>query len=324
MSRDDHNIPVNFESDDSIGAQALVWFVRLRDDEVDPTDAEAFMGWLEEDLAHAQAYAEIKRLWCDLDVVAPQLLSVGSVPPVPAERAPHRRLRRAGGAIAASVALLLGLEAPQLWVSAIADARTGIGEVRELTLADGTHVVLDADSAIDVAIDADRRRIRLLKGRAWFNVAYERRPFTVATGGGQIRDIGTAFEVARRSDGGEVAVTEGVVELTAAGGKALQLSQGMSARFDGRGHSRLIEPTPGAATWRQGRLQFVDMRLSDLLEDLSRYGAGSPVILDADLTRRRITGVVDLHDPVGACDAILTHLGARGRRFGPWLFVSIR
>lgn len=322
MGPEDHAFPGIFEAGDSAGAAAIEWFVRLRDETFGVADTEAFMGWLDEDPAHAAAYAEVEALWGELDAVPPPAAVAEQVRQP--ERPPRRKLRWAGLAFAASVALVLGLQTPRLWIAAIADARTGTGELRELTLADGTEVVLDAHSAIDVAIDAGSRRIRLLEGRAWFNVAHEARPFTVSLGDAEVRDIGTAFEVVRRGKGGEVAVTEGLVELTAAGGRALQLGAGEAARFDGEGRSRPVAAAPGAATWRQGRLQFVDMRLADLLDDLARYGAGSPALLDGELARRRVTGVVDIGDPVGARDAILARVGARGRRIGPWLFVTAR
>jgi transmembrane sensor len=320
MSNDDDRSAGPIEDDDPVSAEALIWFVRRRDAAPSRLDQLRFSRWLGRSPEHAQAYAEIESLWSDLDAVepAPVARSLGW----PDQAKPALRWRRgAGGALAASLALLLAFNAPQLWVAAIADASTGRGETGALVLADGTEVALGADSAIDVAIDADRRRIRLLKGRAWFKVAHEARPFTVAWGDAQVLDIGTAFEVIERAGGGEVAVSDGLVELTADGGRALRLREGQAARFE-QGQSRLIGSVPGAAAWREGRLQFVDARLSDVLDDLARFGASRAIVLDSDLARRQLTGVVDLADPSAAQEAILQRVGGRTRRIGPWLFVG--
>ena len=280
----------------------------------DPISAEAL------EPEHRQAYAEIESHWSDLGAVDPSAVA-GPASGQDNAKPAFRRRRRAGGALAASLALLLAFSAPQLWVAIIADASTGRGETETLTLADGSEVALGADSAIDVAIDADRRRIRLLKGRAWFNVAHEARPFTVALGDAQVLDVGTAFEVVKRSGGGEVAVTNGLVELTADGGRALRLHAGQTARFEA-GLSRLVGSVPGTAAWREGRLQFVDTRLSDVLDDLERFGATRTILLDRELGRLKLTGVVDLADPSAAQEAILERAGGSARRVGPWLFVG--
>ena len=323
MSFDEHSVPEENEPDDPIAAAALDWFVRLRGEGIREEDRRMFERWRDADPAHADAFAEVEALWSDLDAVSPPL-------PLPHAWAEPSRVRKPArgrwrlwgtGAIAAS---FLAIGAPQLWIMAIADARTGIAERRALSLADGSHVTLDADSAIDVSIDADSRRIRLLRGRAWFEVAHEARPFTVAVGNAQVRDIGTAFDITKRGDGGDVAVTQGLVELTAAGGRALRLGRGGAARFSGAGRYDFVPPPPLPASWMKGRLQFVGMPVSDVLDDLARYGAGRPLILSDDVARRRITGSVDLAHPAAARDAILARASAQALRVGPWLFVTAR
>ncbi len=323
--RSDENIPPEGPGlGDPVAAAALDWFVRLRDDAPPEEELHRFTLWRDADPAHAEAFTEIEALWSDMDAV-PSPRPLRRAWDEPAAQRPRSRAAWplwGGGAIAASLALALA--APPLWLAAVADARTGTAEVRHLTLADGSRVSLDADSAIAVAIDADGRRIRLLRGRAWFSVAHESRPFTVAVGDAQVRDIGTAFEVTQRDDGGEVAVTAGLVELTSAGGRALRLSKGQAARFGDDGRSRLVQTPPTPIAWRSGRLQFVAAPLSDVLDDLARYGAGRPFMLADDLARRRITGAIDLAEPAAARDTILARVGARAQRIGPFLLVTRR
>jgi transmembrane sensor len=48
-----------------------------------------------------------------------------------------------------------------------ADYRSAVGQRRDVTLADGTQLILNTDSAIDVRFDANERFIRLYRGRSW-------------------------------------------------------------------------------------------------------------------------------------------------------------
>jgi transmembrane sensor len=307
MNPDDPDHTAAAGGGDALAAAALEWFVSRRDGAWPARREREFALWLAADPAHGQAYAGIEQLWLALDAVP----APASVPvPPSALSAPSAMLERGrpagawrawyGGAIAACAALLMALQGQDMWIAATADARTGPGELRELTLADGTRVSLDAHSAIDVAFTPDGRRIRLRQGRAWFDVAPEARPFTVALGEARITDIGTAFEVTKRRQGGEVAVSEGIVEIAAPGRPALRLHEGEAARFDNSGESRVVEAPPGPGSWRQGRLQFVNVALADLLDDLARHDGAHPVFLDRWIGARRITGMIDLADPARA------------------------
>ncbi|MEP9404090.1 FecR family protein [Sphingomonas silueang] len=305
---------------DRASEAATDWFVRLRDRATTAREREDFARWLAADPSHAQAYAEIEGLWSGLDGLSAPLPVMAGEESGRAGR--NGRGRRAAGAVAIAVAL--AVVAPQVRLALSADARSATGEIRRLTLADGSRVVLDGDSAVAADIDADHRRIRLLKGRAWFAVAHEARPFVVAVGKAQIRDIGTAFAVTLRGDGGELAVTQGTVELTAPRGRAMRLTRGQAARFDGNGHGRLVQPASDPLAWQRDRLEFVAVPIGDVLDDLARHGGGRPVMLDGALARHRITGAIDLSRPRAAADAILARSGARAYRLGPWLVVARR
>ena len=74
---------------------------------------------------------------------------------------------------------------------------TATGESRTVTLADGSQVNLSGGSAIGVDITSEERRVRLLSGEAFFDVAHDAaRPFTVEAGEARIVVLGTAFDVA--------------------------------------------------------------------------------------------------------------------------------
>jgi FecR protein len=77
-----------------------------------------------------------------------------------------------------------------------------------VTLADGSHVELNSQSAIAIHYDAGQRRVRLLEGEAWFEVSPDPvRPFVVEASGGTVTALGTAFNVDAEKERAHVTVT---------------------------------------------------------------------------------------------------------------------
>jgi transmembrane sensor len=74
----------------------------------------------------------------------------------------------------------------------------------------------------------------------------------VQAGAITITDIGTVFQVIRRGDAVTVLVSEGMVEITAPGGK-LRLGAGQTASFDGKANlggmpeAQTVSPPPSSA-----------------------------------------------------------------------------
>lgn len=88
---------------------------------------------------------------------------------------------------------------------------TAIGERRDVTLADGSQLLLDSGSQIEVSWHPLSRRVALRAGQVLFEVSPARyRPFVVSAGSTDIRVLGTRFNVRRLDD--DVRVT-----LSAAG-----------------------------------------------------------------------------------------------------------
>ena len=263
--------------------EAVDWFVS-RDARAQTVDEQAaFEAWLASDPAHGPAYEEITRLWSDL----------GQIPTVRTEqagtssrkrprrmdhdRARRRRPRRwAAAAIAAGVFLfaIFGADIP---LRIQADAISGVGETRTVTLSDGSSVTLNTNSAIAVDYAPDERRVRLLRGEAVFTVAKKAgRPFRVVTEGGYSTALGTVFLVRRQSDGATVTVLESRVAVTAEGkaidegrpsGSGAVLAPGQQVAYasgSGLGPVRAVD-AQAAGAWRRGKLIFVDRPLGEVI-----------------------------------------------------------
>lgn len=307
--------------------QAVAWFVHWRSDEAGADDQRRFAAWLADSPAHAQAYAQVQRLFADMCGAA-QAPGVRQTPPLsPAVQAPAfsrrrlwRRLRLAAWAVCGLLALG-GLWRQTLADWWLADYRTLVGEWREMALADGSRLLLDTDSAVTLDYTDNWRRVRLLHGRARFQVAKDGlRPFEVAAGGLDVRALGTVFQVSCREDGDvEVAVQEHAVRVSQ-GPRRVEVAEGQGVRYRrpaGLGMPAAVD-WKSAAAWQQHRLVFDDRPLAEAVAELDRYHAGRILLLDGELRRQRVTGVFDLDDPGQVLASIGKALGLRVDSLGPW------
>jgi transmembrane sensor len=204
------------------------------------------------------------------------------------KRAGRRRNLAIGAA--AVVGVWFGWPALSLYS---ADMRTGVGEIRQYQLADGTRLWLDSQSAVDVHIDADRRVVRLLRGRIHVDVVHEARPFEVAANEGVVRDIGTAFDVGTEGDRAWTVVTQGRVqvnvdEATTTLDKAEGVEwrgNGAMARIDGTGLERSTQ-------WSSGLLRFDQEPLTQVIGTLNRYSRKPIWLWNDEAGARMVNGLI--------------------------------
>jgi transmembrane sensor len=115
-------------------------------------------------------------------------------------------------AAAAAIAIaFVGPRRPQPDATPIA---TEVGAMRDLQLSDGSIVKLNTDTVLTTVFTAGERRVRLVQGEAYFEVAKDAaRPFVVEAAGLGVRALGTAFNVRVRPESIEVLVPKGRVRV---------------------------------------------------------------------------------------------------------------
>lgn len=190
---------------------------------------------------------------------------------------------------------------------------TATGELRTITLADGSIVELNTGTALDVEF-SQTRRVSLMHGEAFFQVAPDAaRPLEVAVGSAQVRALGTAFNVRTDGDSATISVQEHAVEVispTQKGQQTLTAGQQVSLRSDGT-----IGPVQAyhenQLAWRRQRLIFVNRPLGEVIAELNRYRRGYIVPLDSGLRTLTVTANFDVRDPEKALRTIETVLPVR-------------
>lgn len=309
---------------DAIEKQAARWVVRRNGARADELSHPGFDKWYRADAAHAQRYDSIAALWRKMSQVDGETLREDL------RQGMQRRQRRARLATVLScslaVAALLGWKT-DAWLHWQADIVTAAGEIRSVTLADGSSVLLDAESAIRSDMQGDSRKVTLLRGRAIFTVARDpARPFIVETPQATATALGTRYEVSRlRAGATEVSVLESRVRVDcrvcAPGTPAQDLNPAQLAAVTGAGIEVSAFDPASASAWAQRKLLLRDVSLAQAVAQLDRY-TGMHTWVDAAAGARRISSVVDVDSP-DALAALAAAAGARVRRWSSWAWLSL-
>jgi transmembrane sensor len=301
-------------ADDDLESQATLWVVKLTSGEATAEERAAFQRWRDASPEHAAALVDARRLWLAL---GPAL-----------QREETRRVRRLGsrtqlGAIAASL-LAVALIGGQYVESQSHDYVTVAGERRSVVLSDGTQVLMNGRTALDVSFKGGARRVTLARGEAYFDVVHDPlRPFSVGAGAGQIRDIGTAFAVRRTGDGADVLVARGEVDVAPAlPGAPTTLTPNQALTYH-NGHAGAVhtEDAAQALSWVHGRLILDNRSLADSVPEINRYYQGRLMLLDTRAGARRINAVIDLNRIDDWLDALDKTHAAKVARAGSLVFL---
>jgi transmembrane sensor len=281
--------------------EAARWFTRLQDEAATRDDWLAFETWLAASPAHAAAYERLEALWVDLDNDDAR---AALNPPVSlAERRLSRRgWLAAGGALAAGLAaaVVIGVEIPREAPAQV--YATAPGQTRDLALADGTRVRLNAGSRLAVRLERRARHVEMAEGEAAFDVTHDPdRPFLIEVADREVRVVGTEFNLRHRAGHVALTVRRGVVEVRPAGkphAAPVRVAAGHRLTHHVQAGNSVLstEPPDAAFAWTEGRLVYTDAPLSEVAADLSR-SLGAPVrVADPATGAVRFTGVLVLDD----------------------------
>lgn len=176
------------------------------------------------------------------------------------------------------------------------------GETKELTLADGSQVVLSGATTLMVPPNfGDGARDVFLDGAAYFEVTHdENNIFRVHTSRMVAEDMGTRFSViAYGTDPkGEVAVAEGVVGVAGRdGADAVVLNPNDVAHVSETGAVRAERNVDVQRyfSWMDGRIEFDQVRVTDAVRLIQRRFGIEVRLADPALAERKFTGSVSLN-----------------------------
>ncbi len=276
---------------------AAAWLERRIGEDWTGEDQAAFDAWLDASTAHRIAYLRLETVWTRTYQFAPMRRRA----PAPTRR---RRFWSALNGVAAGL-VVVALTGAGLWgllggpkEKAFA---TGLGERETVTLADGSRIELNTNSALRVAA-ADPRKVWLDRGEAFFQVRHDtKHPFVVTAGGHRITDLGTKFAIQREAGRVRVVVMEGRVQVALASGKAEATlltagDVGLATTSTVAVTRRPLLDLENEVAWQKGLLIFHHTTIADAASQYNRYNRTKIVIADAAAAKLAINGTLPTND----------------------------
>ena len=231
----------------------------------------------------------------------------------------------AGVGIASGTAWMAGSQLP--WREWTAQQRTAIGEQRELRLADGSRLLLNTASSVDVQFDESQRLVRLHAGELFVETAADTtsiaRPFIVQTPQGQLRTLGARFAVRGEAETTRLLVLDRAVEVRAqalAEPHMLQAAAQLSFTAERIGSARPASESDAA--WTRGLLIVDDWTLAEVIAELGRYQTAA-LICDQAVAGLRVSGAFPLRRLEQALAALTQTLPIALSRSTRWTGRSI-
>ena len=339
---------VDFPEQGKIEAEAAEWLILLdRDESPTPEEHRKLHDWLNASSKNRKAINDLAELWGHLNILtglAVDLESPRAAPPLFGRFMPRLPVRNIQAvAIAASLLLVVAAGLVMRGTEVSIERTNGlyataVGDQQLESLEDGSTVLLNTNSQIEVVYGSQYRDIYLLQGEAYFSVARDSEmPFRVFAGGGLINAVGTAFSIRLKQDEVDVLVTEGMVSL------ASTLSQ-LSTASDQ--HSEVSKPEVAFETlgilnagqittiltqqdeqanrtsslsaietiglerisdrlsWREGVITFTGQTLESVVNQISRYTTVQIDLADEAMKSMRFGGKF----PIGETELMLTAL----------------
>lgn len=293
---------------------AAHWLDVLADAPLDEVSARRFALWLQGSQQRRKIFERMLSTWSDpalAQALQPYLQAAHDLPNK------SNRLRKFSftaffhprffPAAACCVMIFSAIYFSSSWINnnfstpetlAAVNFSTDQAEQQNYTLTDGSHLDLGAAAQLDVQLLDNQRLIQLYQGEAYFRVAPDKqRPFAVQINQASVVAVGTEFNIHKFSQGVDITVYEGAVEVRTSAdakpellraGERVRITQGALAAIETIDLTQLVD-------WRSGWIEIHDEPLAYLVDYLNRYSE-TPIRMHSSLNEIRVAGRFRLRD----------------------------
>ncbi len=295
--------------------EAARWFVRQQSSEITVAERNAFDAWQKESVSNKNAYDAFVQDWAGTSeyIEASHAFSAMREEALARRQSGFSLTYKVAMPVAACCLLLLVGWAynARFWEGKVVQYYTEVGERRTVSLQDGTEVTLNTDTVLSVQYGTGQRKVNLLKGQAWFDVAKDQqaRPFTVTYGYGSVTALGTVFDVYRRQDQsaqvtlveGSIRVQDAVLSDEAKQKVVLTVSEDGPKRqiiqHEKSGLSSPIEVSYDEAfAWQNAVVILKNQSLSYAVEEMNRYSQQKILFENEALKKMHLSGIFHTRD----------------------------
>ncbi|WP_281547059.1 FecR domain-containing protein [Pseudoalteromonas sp. PAR1] len=305
----------------SVDEIAAGWVVKMEESDLTKKEVAELNSWLKESEANKKMLVETAFVYGHSDI----LKNLEKLVPLKAQSLKRKKPVESKWAIPIVVSFFLvcfsflyRLYPQDSFVTQVYS--TKIGENSEFSLNDGSVVTLNTNTRISVQFSKSQRNVFLEEGQAFFNVAKDSsRPFTVSTDLGEVRAVGTAFGVYKRSEGVEVIVEEGTVAVKTSDNKfdtnnlkasldkdtfqsGTKVTAGQMVIYSSevsKVSSISHEKLTTKLLWKKGMILFEGEPLIKVVNEFSRYSKLKVRIVDMELSSIKVDGIFNVHDIEG-------------------------
>jgi len=306
--------------------EAAEWVLRLQEQNMTRAQRAEYVQWLRESPLHVAEMLRVSHVhgalthfphWNEIepvDVSFPKTSAFerpGAMETRGTEESESRRPVWSWAAAVAAVLVTVSLVITYVAYRDPQTIRTGAGERREVTLADGSLVRVSPKTTLRVHFTEHERSVLLLSGNAVFRVAKDRtRPFLVETDHARVRAVGTEFGVEHQADEVIVTVEEGRVAVAQPGaGFAPDLGALPLIEVSLGADQQVVVPQAGPMglirkvnsrrelSWADGRLVFEQASVSEVAQRFNRLNRIHIEIHDPKLAARPVSAVFNASDP---------------------------
>ncbi len=286
---------------------AASWLARLQSGR-DPDIERKFQRWHNADPRNAAAFDRVRRTYdqAGLLINSPSIAAPECEPAV-------RKPQWSRPALAAAVALLVMVPAAVLlFCGGVLVGGTNVvmlitndGEIKQINLADGSKLILDTATRVDVAIGRTGRRATLRYGRARFEIARANVPFLIETTSSTITANQGVMDVEQIGSQDFIQLLAGAADVRGsnrARGSPVALAAGNSVTVKDSGAEQ-TGVIARSSDWTRGMLQFDGTPLVDAVELANRYSK-QHIMLMGDFASLRVTGAFRAGDMAGLAKAL--------------------
>ena len=180
---------VSEEEEDRLFEQALDLVIRVQNDAGNPVTLELVRTWRARGPDHEAAWNEA----AEIHGMAGSVMTRRRQ----SERRKKTAVTRRAAMLGGGAAVLAGaVYLPGAWLRVRADFATRTAEIRSEVLPDGSRATLGPDTALALHFGPRERRVEILSGMAFFDVATDAaRPFRAQASDFTVTALGTAFDL---------------------------------------------------------------------------------------------------------------------------------
>jgi transmembrane sensor len=308
----------DFVMSEEARVEAAAWIARLRDERRGPEVETELREWLGESEEHQRAFNRMTHVWQQAGKIRMRAQTDVSTA--------RRRSRFAPWAAALAAALVLAVITSVYWRDNA--LTTAVGQQQVRVLRDGTRVLLNTDTRIEVNYDEHFRRVRLVRGEARFDVSKRPTwPFLVSVGDQEIRALGTSFIVRHDNDQDlSVTLVDGRISVApvAGNGEAPQVLVPGQRLVVSRDHASSVDQPElrRVTAWERGRVEFDATPLEEATTEMNRYTTTRLLVADTEVAQLRIGGVFRAGDSEEFVKIVSAAFGLQAEHHGATIVLS--